>query len=748
MGKKKKKIKRHPGAGGQAARGGKTFRLPAGNGVKRNANRNAGDGDVLKRYAADSRYQTRLCEMYDDMYKNAARRKILDEMNDDLMRYAAAKPAPNPSGGYVPPYAAYTLHIFKEYLQSYTDHLKSVPEHAFFNPDGGMDAAPPNKLGRVLLLPLIYAHKSKRMEDGLADRDECNACKLLESFFSRFAFCLDIRMNEIDAEGLSHLDDNLDALSSRALVQRFFMAVQKREKAVAYKLLGRARDLDPGEADYLEAMARYYDEDYEEAIRYALRVREDYPDYGQAVAILLEAHAARGDLRSVVETIRQNGKVKFQVLQIVFLFQEAIRNLTAEADEDWLEQMTECFERASLTEKGGTEYYDRIVRNTGECILELYQYFRDLSFYAGMDESAAREGETFPDERTYMALLPVVDLFYDAGMKELTDELLAAVERNAADDAWLRRIRDMAARTFNRIAIELNPTKSMDATVYALDFQYRLGLVKDFTRNIDRNIEALSRYYDHSRDERVAGVILSAYAEEAAKARPDPRVRAFVESHMQGDAAAETLTQKRLRSRLSKNALVALESADMLYALSESIDWGWRDAGMISLAYFRIIEVELNSKIVFPLVERIGIERVRNLYDSTRARLRGEEKQDFSARWGRLVSTLEKIEAGTAETNGLMLGEMEYFFRNIGSERIPDDALAEELTEQLRLMLAEDVSAEDLIDLIENGIIKREIRDKYRNPPAHTRYLPYQTARECRDFFYDVMLQLVTALRP
>ena len=59
-----------------------------------------------------------------------------------------------------------------------------------------------------------------------------------------------------------------------------------------------------------------------------------------------------------------------------------------------------------------------------------------------------------------------------------------------------------------------------------------------------------------------------------------------------------------------------------------------------------------------------------------------------------------------------------------------------------------DVLSEDGIEAIQDGTIEKAIseklREEYRNPPAHARYLPFSKACECRDHVNETLLKLHT----
>ena len=50
------------------------------------------------------------------------------------------------------------------------------------------------------------------------------------------------------------------------------------------------------------------------------------------------------------------------------------------------------------------------------------------------------------------------------------------------------------------------------------------------------------------------------------------------------------------------------------------------------------------------------------------------------------------------------------------------------------------------VDALYSGVMQELInedkRKRYRNPPAHTRYLPYYLAKECRDYVRNAIIKL------
>lgn len=510
----------------------------------------------------------------------------------------------------------------------------------------------------------------------------------------------------------------------------------------------RITDLDYGEVDYLEAVAHFYDQDYDTAIRYASRVKEDYADFGKAISLLLECYASQGDIVKVVECINDNDNLKYQPLQLLYLLQETIIRLKEEPDERWMQETEGLFSHIQSTESIGEEYYGRLVRNAVECILNIYTEYHNASYYPDVNNL-----NQMINSRYYLSLCIIADFFDQTGIRNLIDKIEENIE--SISDNWIENFRENAfdvigkmTGAFGKIYMGNSQIQSLDLTLLAFESMYKLGLLSSYILNVNNCIDELSTYYDSTQDERVANIILLAYTEEVIHGSVNEKVKEFVESKLSHKIDDKTMAQRIVAKSLTRNAAIALESAETQYILSKSVDWGWKDAGMISLGYFRIIEVEINQRLLLRIVNNIGIERIRNDYDNVRASLVADDKKAYTNKWGRIISTLEKIINGTADVDGLMLGEMEYFFRNIGSGLIEGDTLSQDIRSAIKRLLVNETDLDYFILFLENNVVNKNNRDKYRNPPAHTKYLPYKTACECRDYFYQSMQQLNVMLKP
>ena len=196
-----------------------------------NVHRNESDNSILDRYTSEEKYRMRFSEMYDQYYQIPVFKKAIDKLNVKLESYA---------GTIVPDYFGYRSHIHETYIKRGRDRFEVYSGFDFANPDGTPSENDFDKAieqGSVMLLPLIYAHREKMIKSHTEDwkptendlRDY-NILKLLTSILSTdLSYSLDILMNMIDSENIKYLDDDLDRLNNRALVQRFFEAIKKEK---------------------------------------------------------------------------------------------------------------------------------------------------------------------------------------------------------------------------------------------------------------------------------------------------------------------------------------------------------------------------------------------------------------------------------------------------------------------------------------------------------------------------------------
>jgi hypothetical protein len=97
--------------------------------------------------------------------------------------------------------------------------------------------------------------------------------------------------------------------------------------------------------------------------------------------------------------------------------------------------------------------------------------------------------------------------------------------------------------------------------------------------------------------------------------------------------------------------------------------------------------------------------------------------------WDRLVPELKRVM--NRESSGLELGSLEYLLSKTSSLNGPDI----EFKAYVANLLSQSFTQSGLLAHSSGALgmlINGEVRERFRNPPAHTRFLPLSVARECK----------------
>ena len=158
---------------------------------------------------------------------------------------------------------------------------------------------------------------------------------------------------------------------------------------------------------------------------------------------------------------------------------------------------------------------------------------------------------------------------------------------------------------------------------------------------------------------------------------------------------------------------------------------------MLCLSYIRIIELELNHFLITPI--RSIADELCSIYSEEYDKITSnQKKKDFSYKW----QCLKDIQRGE---HGIVLGSMWYLFTNISTKR-SEDAVSFRIMELLKTIVNENGFI-----ALRNGrladLICSDVRERFRNPPAHTKYVHKETALECKEYVERTIWELHSYLR-
>lgn len=573
-------------------------------------------------------------------------------------------------------------------------------------------------------------------------------------FYKKLLFLM---ADEIAIENAINKEDYYDlvySLKGEEVLQAHFMRALEHENEDACTQLSlRMRSPDsgvsPAFAYYHEAL-RYYNKrvpNYEMAIKYAHKsIEHSSITPGEVVYLLLQLYADTGNISDIQSIVRNNRQLSFGYFQITYFILNAIihsdetQKPQKKAIEFYLHDIAN--KKNTVKDFSSELYICQLINLYYNCLAELYNYFRNaLIYYDYYDTMLNDIIEHSCNICMALKICRIINLFSNDILPFLPNADIKL------DEIFLQSYRDTVFLITDRITKTFVSNSAInDFSVYgSLMLNYRVDNIDYFIESVNSLMaddESVLQNYIGSPNE----IVLLAFIEESIRNCIDENVKAFVEQHYDPEKYAEKIKYSSLHKALSKKSRIAFITAEAMFEKTKGSDWGRKDAGMISLAYYRIVELEINERVVLPMVT----ENIINEYDKLEVSI-PNAKTKFKEKWKSLFTKIKNIYEDFSEGNlkdiGLMLGELRRWFKGIKESDIPKDTLYKKLRKNLSNLLVDDESIDYFIEFLEKDLLSEEITNKYRNPPAHTRYLSYETACECREYVIEKLTKLLSFLK-
>ena len=685
----------------------------------------------------EEKYISELSKMYNEMIAVRRFKRKLEDIEKEVTWYVG-----NESNMYLPDYMNFYNYAYKHYLPPNDNSIVQSKYKSLLGDYNVKDI--PGYLYCLVLLGHLRAQETVFLEEHKEDFESLGKLqikdynilhckvKLLIGFLEKIDSIVAVFINSIDMLDVKYLDDDIKELDSRAIKHRFMTAINNRDKSMAFKLLGRVRDLDEGEDYYFEALSHYINEEYDETIRYIDKIEKDNIDYPSAIALKLECYSIEGDMRSFERCIADNVDMIFEYWHIVYLVIYLILRVDiskvniGETNQDF-------YEKVKFAEKEEPYYNGLVRRLIANIITEGYEIIETEYEFSTTVVDFEMPIEKFQRLELLQLALSVCPI----DMKKFLD--LEYIKK-----CGYKEVKEEVELKLLKLLIDDNPDSSFENIKTAFLMQLKLGDVDAFIKNVSSNYDILHRYSQEG-ESGAEELISLAYVEGMIWGEIDEKIKNHIEKDINIDLR-KSIEDKKIVKILSKQGKVAYESAEWQFQKSKEEDYGWKDAGMISLGFYRILEVELNQKVIIPLLSSIGYTELNDKYTSCASTYSGEDKKRYKSKWGTIIKTYQGMEESGFSGNGFMLGILDYFFRAIGSEFEESDTLGELIRSKLPIVL-NSYGELKFTDGFFEEITNDATRNKFRNPPAHTRYLPYAVACECREVFRKTILQLGDMLK-
>ncbi len=544
--------------------------------------------------------------------------------------------------------------------------------------------------------------------------------------------------------------------SDMELILRLEYALNKELEEESHRLMGmlqiQNQNLHPGEFEYFSAMSYMKGNHWDKALREISKIPPDTPEYKKSLGMTAEILARKGDpdaflrfLNGLGEYIKLEGEAMLCYIQTLILNMHMDARRFAEMNsprkyrkqlygpaligiEKWL--MERYQEGICISADSPVCGYFQ--RNLFTAVEEVYQFYCFGAERAAYDDESI-ETFLFPGKTLKGMILlwmtqpacfeDLIGMLENPSLEQVESFVLDYFDFSPPEDG-------------QRIDLERLEIFSEAYLMFLGDAAFVDYFLKN--RKLFRDIMPKERFV-----QLMTTAYLSAVSSELVEQADSLHSRLTGILHDFDNCNRDDVEYHKILSLLSPYSKLLYSSAEWQYREAMEQDYGWKDAGMISLGFFRLLEVELRDGL---FVTGFGKNhpQIRELLRMVAAyEENGGEKQYYS--FGR-----EKLDLKTAliklkEPKKMTLEQMECALILL-SERcsVPEqwrDGVAA-LREILYSVLSEQGKAAARNNEIAN-LIREEKRIEYRNPPAHARYLSIEKAGECRGYVNEKLRLLI-----
>ena len=677
-------------------------------------------------------YLVELDRIYQNLCETRRSRKRLEEIEKELIWFVG-----NEKTKYVPNYKDFYQYATEHYLSRKDKNVaKTKYKTAFEDTKSELP-----KFFLCLALLGKIRKEQKVFEETQIEKLEAkdketiiqftklrNMVELLVRFFERHDSLVGIFIENMEMSKEEFLDERLNELNKKEVKQHFLTAIQKQNKSMTYKLINRMRELKVETDYYFEAVVNFIEENYEESLQWINQIERGQEDYVAGVFLKLECLAYLGESKAFIHCLQENIDIEYHGWQIVYLWMQLA--LRADLDEfnEIDDKTEEVINQVKYVNEENSYDLGKVYRLAANIIVEGLELITNMTD----QERKAWDGEYESARLDRLTSLYTALGAFPADFKKYID--LDYIGENG-----LQVVKQKAGRELLEMLLENTNEKSFENVHLAFLSRLRLRDLGQFIKNLDANVETLIQFVNSgeisARELLVAGFIESVFQEKI-----NEKLNQYVKKNILVNFEKHT-TDEKILTILSENVQAAYEAAECLYRKTKEIDYGWKDAGILSIIYYRILEHELNTKIVNPILSSIGYENLNECYQNERSKREEQDAKEYQNKWEIILNTYQQIQESKEKNVEFMLGVLNYFFRVLGSEYDSKDPLAVMLKNELGKVLSTAGISKFKEGFFEQ-VTNDEARKKFSNPSANLKYMSYETASESRKTFRKIILQL------
>jgi hypothetical protein len=551
------------------------------------------------------------------------------------------------------------------------------------------------------------------------------------------------RVRESGAE--IRLDEGLSNCSQAELRFRLSEALDTDQERIAFKLLGKLREGDHhrDELLYLEAMSYFRLGDFETSLKYAAQVGVGSIDYVSAQGILLETQAFLGNVEDLARGLSNPDAPPISKLFRHYLTIVVVSNsddpiatvdhiantVPIPTDINRNDPVFAVFNRYVC--RLGSEYVD---------ILNVRGSFTGEERQLGSESKGPSRDKTDPELNS--SKLDFSDEYLRSlELRECQIYLALAIDVGLILDILSKSDESRHHALIDR-ALNFAPHPTHRDFFFSFMIQYKHSSPGVFVENITSNLSSILSYPGESKWD------LLQLALDEAVILDEPCTVQLTEALSQWPQFGDRTEFVKEHSRTGWSFLTALTpmgkssytSAEWMLSRAETEGLLHYDAGMISLGFFRILEIELNMRLFYQLKTKPFLaefrEELRVFYDS------GPSNR-YTKFWNRNADKL--VKHAVEDDHSLDLGSIEVILSKLKNLEGPDASLKTLLFDTVTSSVPEG-GKHALRDGTVLSFIDAKHRETFRNPPAHARFLPISVAKNCKNHVDKALMVFVESL--
>ena len=614
------------------------------------------------------------------------------------------------------------MHIFNRFMQ--TNHYQ-VTSDLYYGLSGQSTGG-----SDFYLLLGIMAHLYDKCHEEEAKNPQTTAqlTLVVEVLANYFDPIINSIMENIRQLRNEHLDDGVEQCNAGQIKARLSIALAKKQASMALKLIGsllvKKNELDEGESYYLEGISHYINHEYSEACYYLDKVVLGNCDFNSAFSLKLECCTLMGERDKLQAYIHDNLSIVYDRWLLTYMFM----TLAFVTDNP----AVELPEEIKMHDHYSPSFKSRAIRLAARALTEGFELKENALLIRSVSEDSSIFEE---DTKKLKRLNNVLSLFVLEDDSAPFKDCLSSDSLNA--DSF-DRVKTENTDKIYEMLLNQNPEDfDMENFRAVASIALRLKGSDAFIDLITGHLAELKKELTDGNSSTDAMEFLRmAYVESTVQGNTIPELAELVKDT--SDEISDDINTKQIIRKLSPMGKLAFQSAEKTLHMAEKIDFTMYDAGMLGLGYYRIIELEINQRIIFPMIKDFWIEAMTGKKNS----MDDEAWKTFVKSWKFYNNKFEAIAQSNYTGKSLMLGEIYKFFLLIRTKCEENDSFAVEAV----TFMKEKLFTEKGVNKYNEGFFEEitgEIkRNRYRNPPAHTKYLSFKIAEECRDVVKETLLTL------